>query len=92
MFGVICDNPAYGMNSWAGTQDTHPFVAMVGRIPVLVDGPAKKGQRLVTGKVPGTAIAVDYDKGWINNVIGRVLQDKDSTDIGLTLCVVQVKI
>lgn len=91
-FGVICDSPAYGMNSWAGTQDTHPYVAMVGRIQVLIDGVAKKGQRLVTGKTPGTAIAVDYDKGWINQTIGRVLQDKDTYGVGLTLCVVQVKI
>jgi hypothetical protein len=91
-FGVICDNPAYGMNSWAGTQDTHPFVTMVGRVPVLIHGPAKKGQRIITGTIPGTAIAVDYDKGWHNSIVGRVLQDKASTDVGLTLCVVQVKI
>ena len=33
VFGVVSDAPAYLMNSEAGNNDTHPQIALKGRVP-----------------------------------------------------------
>ena len=48
VFGVISTRAAYLMNGGAGEDDTHPPVAMTGRVPVLVTGAVRKGDRLVS--------------------------------------------
>ena len=55
--GVISENPGYMMNSKAGTDLTHPYVALKGRVKCKVVGDIKKGQRLVTSIKPGYAEA-----------------------------------
>ena len=49
VFGVISTAPAYVMNDGAGTDETHPAVALVGRVPVRVTGQCSKGDKLVVG-------------------------------------------
>ncbi len=51
--GVVSTNPAYMMNSDAGIDSTHPYVAIKGRVPCKVMGPITKGQIVVTSPVPG---------------------------------------
>ena len=46
VFGVVSTQPAFMMNASAGNNDSHPFVAMVGRVPVRVIGLARKGDRM----------------------------------------------
>jgi len=53
--GVISQNPAYMMNSGAGDDQTHPYVALKGRVLCKVTGPIKKGSSLVTSSTPGYA-------------------------------------
>lgn len=90
VFGVISSQPAYAMNAAAGNSDSHPFVAMTGRTPVRVIGPVAKGQRLVSSSTKGTARAInDSDITSSLQIIGRALEDKHSTDIGLVNCVVR---
>ena len=48
VFGVISTNPAFMMNGGAGEDDTHPAVAMTGRVPVKIVGRVRKGDRLVS--------------------------------------------
>jgi hypothetical protein len=90
VFGVVSTRPAYAMNAGAGNNESHPFVAMSGRIPVRVIGPVTKGQRLVTSAVKGTARAVS-NTDTINpfHVIGRALEDKHDDAIGMVNCVVR---
>ncbi len=90
VFGVISSNPAYAMNAGAGNSESHPFVAMTGRTPVRVQGQVAKGQRLVTSNVKGTARAV-ADSDTINpfHVIGRALEAKTDSGIGMVNCVVR---
>jgi len=90
VFGVISTQPAYMMNNGAGNNDTHPFVAMTGRTPVRVTGEVRKGDRLVSSSVKGTARAASADET-INpfHVIGRALKDKYDDGIGLVNCVVR---
>ena len=62
--GVISGDPAYKMNSHAGTDLTHPYVALRGRVPCNVVGPIKKGDLLTTSDVAGYAKSVGkIDKG-----------------------------
>ena len=90
VFGVISTMPAYAMNTGAGNNESHPFVAMTGRTPVRVTGQVNKGQRLVSSNVKGTARAVSNTDA-INpfHVIGRALEDKTTDGIGLVNCVVR---
>lgn len=53
--GVISLAPAYMMNSEAGTDETHPYVALKGRVKCKVYGPVTKGDLLVTSRHPGYA-------------------------------------
>lgn len=46
VLGVVSNTAAYVMNATAGDDDTHPVIALVGRVPVRVVGPVTKGDRL----------------------------------------------
>ena len=52
VFGVISTQPAYRMNSDAGTSNTHPYVTLTGRAPVTVIGKVNKGCLLYTSPSP----------------------------------------
>lgn len=72
VIGVVSTDPAVMMNSDAGPDATHPFVALKGRVPCKVVGTVKKGNLLVTGSVPGHARA--WKEGDSPNaVIGKAL-------------------
>jgi hypothetical protein len=90
VFGVVSQQPAFMMNSAAGNDDSHPFIAMTGRTPVRVTGAVAKGQRLVTSSVKGCARAVASGES-INpfHVIGRALETSTDEGIKLVNCVVR---
>lgn len=92
VFGVISSKPAYMMNSGAGNNESHPFVAMTGRTPVRVIGAVNKGDRIVSSSVKGTARAAKTGES-INpfHVIGRALESKSDAGIGMVNCFVQAK-
>jgi hypothetical protein len=89
VFGVISTRAAYLMNSQAGSDQTHPPVAVQGRVPVRVVGQVRKGDRLVSA---GAGLARAGGRTEINtwNVIGRALADKTSLDEGLVEAVVKL--
>ena len=90
VFGVISTQPAYAMNALAGNGDSHPFVAMTGRTTVRVTGTVNKGQRLVSSSIKGTARAVATGESFSPfHVIGRALESKTDTEIGLVNCAVR---
>lgn len=72
--GVISKNPAYMMNSSAGEDSTHPYVALRGRVPCKVFGPVKKGSLLVTSSYPGYAEAIKIGDN-PNAVLGKALEN-----------------
>ena len=75
VFGVISTHAAYLMNGRAGTNATHPPVAMTGRVPVKCSGIVHKGDRLVSAG-NGYARSALVGEATAFNVIGRALQDK----------------
>ena len=75
--GVISENPAYLMNNEATGQ----AVALQGKVPCKVVGQISKGDMLVThSQHPGVARkGIDPKMG---TVIGKALEEYNSTDIG----------
>ena len=90
VFGVISTNPAFTMNGGAGEDDTHPAVAMTGRVPVKVVGRVKKGDRLVSAG-DGVARAALPGEATAFNVIGRSLVDKATPELGTIEAIVTIK-
>ncbi len=69
--GVVSTDPAYMMNSEAGTDATHPYVALTGRVPVKVTGEVNKGDLLVASDVKGHAMANNNAKA--GTIIGKAI-------------------
>ena len=90
VFGVISTRAAYLMNSAAGTDVTHPPVAMTGRVPVRTIGTVKKGDRLVSAG-NGLARAAQLGEATAFNVIGRALRDKIEAGEGTVEAIVATK-
>jgi hypothetical protein len=90
VFGVISTNPAFTMNGGAGEDDTHPAVAMTGRVPVKVVGRVRKGDRLVSAG-DGVARAAQPGEATAFNVIGRSLVDKLTPESGTIEAIVTIK-
>jgi hypothetical protein len=55
--GIVSLRPAFKMNQAAGDDDTHPYIALKGRIPCKVNGTIRKGNRLVSSSLSGHAEA-----------------------------------
>jgi hypothetical protein len=88
VFGVVSTSPAYLMNSEAGTDRTHPAIAVIGRVPCLVVGPVRKGQRLMASSTVGHACAYDPDMYSPLSVLGRSLVEKTDDSPGIIEVVV----
>jgi hypothetical protein len=89
VFGVVSNTYAYLLNGGAGTDETHPPIALSGRVPVRAVGQVKKGQRLVSAG-NGLARAGKDEELTSFNVIGRSLVNK--TDDGEGIIEAAVKI
>jgi hypothetical protein len=89
VFGVISTHAAYLMNGRAGTDITHPPVAMTGRVPVKSVGVIHKGDRLVSAG-NGRARAAQSGEATAFNVIGRALQDKLDAGEGMVEAIVTI--
>ena len=92
VFGVISslDQAAFKMNGGAGNDDTHPYIAMTGRVDVKVIGTVNKGDRLISASVPGYARAATKAECTAFNVIGRALTGKTEAGQGSVLAAVRV--
>ena len=92
VFGVVSslDQAAFKMNGGAGNDDTHPYIAMTGRVDVKVIGTVNKGDRLISASVPGYAKAATKAECTAFNVIGRALTGKTEAGQGSVLAAVRV--
>lgn len=91
VFGIVSAKPAFEMNAGAGTDATHPFVALAGRVPCKVIGKVVKGDRIISSSTPGTAIAHKGDSPDYRPIIGRALETKDTAEAGIIEVVVGAK-
>jgi hypothetical protein len=90
VFGVVSNTAAYLMNAGAGDDDTHPAVAVGGRIHVKVTGKVCKGDRLVSAG-NGIARAATAGEATSFNVIGRALANKTTDSVGTVEAFVSIK-
>jgi hypothetical protein len=89
VFGVISTRAAFTMNGAAGSDETHPPIAMTGRVPVRVVGRVRKGDRLVSAG-NGLARSAQRAEWTAYNVIGRALKDKTTEDEGTVEAIVTI--
>lgn len=82
--GVVSSNPAYLMNSMLEGMSVD--VALQGRVQCKVQGFIKKGDMIVAGATPGVGVA--DDDPILGTVIGKALENYDSTEIGMIEVVV----
>ncbi len=82
--GVVSTKPAFAMNEAAGNSETHPFIALQGRVPCKVVGTVSKGDILVASEVSGTATV------WLESTVdprmtayvGIAIEDKNTDGEG----------
>ena len=72
--GIVSTNPAYTLNAEAGSDATHPYIALKGRVPCKVVGTIRKGDLLVTSIQPGYAERARTGDSSAA-IIGRALSD-----------------
>ena len=71
--GIVSTNPALMMNSEAGTDKTHPYIALKGRVPCKVFGNIKKGDLLMTSDYPGYACVSITSDDPPSAIIGKAI-------------------
>jgi hypothetical protein len=82
--GVVSTKPAFAMNDAAGNSETHPFIALQGRVPCKVVGTVSKGDILVASEISGTATV------WTESTVdprmtayvGIAIEDKNTDGAG----------
>jgi hypothetical protein len=91
VFGVVSDTAGYLMNAGAGSDTTHPPIAMTGRVQVRVLGTVSKGDRLVSAGA-GYARRARDGEATAFNCVGRALEDKTTQEAGRVLAAVSAKL
>lgn len=89
VFGVVSATAGYIMNGAAGSDATHPPIAVGGRVQVKVTGKVKKGQRLVSAG-NGVARAAKPGEATAFNIIGRALEHKTTDELGAVEAFVKI--
>lgn len=72
--GVVSTAPGFMLNKDAGSDQTHPYIALKGRVPCKVVGPIKKGDLLVSSHIPGHAMS-SHQKAIEYSVLGKAIED-----------------
>ena len=90
VFGVVSENPAYLMNADAGNNDSHPMIALKGRVSVKIAGTGQAGDRIVSAG-NGEARVANLEECTAFNTLGRLIQAKYSEQTELHECVIGVK-
>ncbi len=90
VFGVVSQSPAFLMNAQAGNNESHPMIALKGRVMVKLKGTGQAGDRVVSAG-NGEARVANIDECTAFNVLGRLIKDKYNVETALTECVIGVK-
>jgi hypothetical protein len=87
VFGILSSAPGFKMNSDAGTDDTHPYVALAGRVLCRVVGSVSKGDPISLSEISGVGRASST-----GHIIGRALEDNLELEEKLVLVVTRAVI
>ena len=89
IFGVISTAPGFLLNSKQKLAEHAYPVALKGRVPCLVKGTVRKGQRIVASDIAGVGMATDHFDA--ATIVGRAIGEKNSDDIGAVEVAVGVR-
>ncbi len=89
-FGVVSESPAFLMNAQAGNNDSHPMIALKGRVLVKLKGKGDAGDRIVSAG-NGEARVASIEECTAFNTLGRLIKHKYNEETALTECVIGVK-
>ena len=89
-FGVVSESPAFLMNAQAGNNDSHPMIALKGRVLVKLKGKGEAGDRIVSAG-NGEARVASIEECTAFNTLGRLIKHKYNEETALTECVIGVK-
>jgi hypothetical protein len=78
------------MNASAGNNESHPMIALKGRVLVKLTGTGKAGDRVVSAG-NGEARVAQIEECTAFNTLGRLIKDKYNKETTLTECVIGVK-
>jgi hypothetical protein len=90
VFGVVSESPAFLMNAQAGNNESHPMIALKGRVMVKLKGTGQSGDRVVSAG-NGEARVANIDECTAFNTLGRLIKHKYNEETALTECVIGVK-
>ena len=90
VFGVVSESPAFLMNAQAGNNESHPMIALKGRVMVKLKGTGQAGDRVVSAG-NGEARVANIDECTAFNTLGRLIKHKYNEETALTECVIGVK-
>jgi len=79
VLGIVSTDPAYKMNQRSEGQD----IALTGRVPCKVVGPIERGDLLVTSASEGHAEAWDPQNFVPGSVVGKALEAKTDSGVGV---------
>jgi len=79
VLGIVSTDPAYKMNQGTEGQD----IALTGRVPCKVVGPIERGDLLVTSASEGHAEAWDPQNFVPGSVVGKALEAKTDSGVGV---------
>jgi len=80
VFGIVSRNPGLELNANAGDNDTHPFVALIGKVLCKFIGEIKKGDFVMASDIPGVGCKY-YSEYPQSAIIGVSLENKINTEI-----------
>ena len=88
---IVSTNPAYILNDNKDMKFP-TLIALSGRIPVRVEGPVHKFDKIILSGTNGIAVAVDKSDNMCYNVIGRALEENLEEGEKLVECVVKLEL
>ena len=85
--GAVSTNPGVRMNNHFDVEDAesekakmHPYVALAGRIPVMINGSAKKGDYIIADH-DGKGVSVPMGLADMNSMLVIGIALEDGTDV-----------
>ncbi len=89
IFGVISTAPGFLLNAKDKLKEFAYPVALKGRVPCLINGPVRKGQRIVASDIAGVGMATDHFDA--ATIIGRAIGTKEEDGVGLVEVAVGIR-
>ena len=90
VIGVVSESPAFLMNAQAGNNESHPMIALKGRVFVKIKGKGNAGDRIVSAG-NGEARVAPIDECTAFNVLGRLIKAKYNDEVEQSECIIGVK-